>query len=237
MKRKSCNPAEAQRDRRRMVLRSCIVAACLSATLFVVSCSSNRIPKSAVKQYLQGEDFYVAGRLQAAAAVFDRLSVRYPSFYQARLMDAKSLYLLHRDEPAETALSKLVHDYPQYHGAQIWLVRVEVERRELTRAQQRLQTLLSFDSHDPRLLLLMSEIRSDQGKYQQAIAYLNKAADSAQELAEVHLDLGRLYYRFGLDGKARSELKTVTLLLPSKSPLRGAVATLLGRLGQGGRGE
>jgi tetratricopeptide (TPR) repeat protein len=208
----------------------CFVLLGALLALLLSACAPSKPPDEAVKEYMRGEDFYLRGQVEAAEAIFHRLAGRYHSFFQAHFMDAKSLYLLHREAEAEAELTSLVRDYPEYHEAEIWLVRIQVERRELDAAQVRLARLLSFDSQDPRLLYLMSEVRNDQGKLQESITYLNKAAAYEEEMARVHLDLGRLYYRFGLDGKAVGELNRVLILLPAESPLRAPVKELLTRV-------
>ena len=124
-------------------------------------------------------------------------------------------------------LAELVRREPRYHEAQIWLARIEVQQGETVDAEKRLADLLSYDSQDSRLLYLMAMVKSDQGKLQDAMTYLERAGATEEELARVHIELGRLYYRFGLNDKAHAELSRVLLLLPSTSPLQRSVTELL----------
>ena len=178
-------------------------AAAALAPVFLIGCFSPRVPEDALKQYMQGEDFYVRGQVDAALAVFSRVAQQYPGFFQARFMQGKSLYLLARPEEAEKVLLELVRREPRYHEALIWLARIEIQRGETAGAEKRLADLLSYDSQDARLLYLMALVKSDQGRFQDAITYLSKAEATEEELARIHIELGRLYYRFGLDDKAR----------------------------------
>jgi predicted Zn-dependent protease len=200
------------------------------ASLFLSSCAPSAIPQNAVKQYLQAEDFYVRGQLEAALGVFAKVSRQYPEFDQAKFMQGKSLYMLNRPREAEAVLLDLVRRVPRYHEAQIWLARVEVQQGELDKAEKLLVELLGFDSQDERLLYLMAQLKTDQGKLQDAITFLEKAGATEEELARVHIDLGRLYYRFGFDDRAQRELTRVHLLLPSTSPLQRPVTDLLTRI-------
>jgi tetratricopeptide (TPR) repeat protein len=200
--------------------------------LLLVGCSPSATPPEAIKQYMQGEDFYVRGQVEAALAVFERLSRQFPRFLQARFMEAKSLYLLNRPREAETALRELVRLEPRYNEAQIWLARIMVQQGETAEAERLVSGLLSLDSQDARLLYLMAHIRTDQGKLQDALVFLEKAGDTEEELARVHLELGSLYHRFGLEDKARVELSRVLVLLPESSPLRKPVTDLLGSTGK-----
>ncbi len=198
--------------------------------MVLAGCSSPTVPPEALKQYMQAEDFYVRGQVEAALAVFARVARQYPRFPQARFMEAKSLYLLNRSAEAEAALKDLVRREPRYHEAQIWLARIMVQRGETADAEKLIAGLLSLDSQDARLLSLMAQVKTDQGKLQEAIVYLEKAGATEEELARVHLDLGSIYHRFGMEDKARSELTRVLLLLPESSPLRKPVTELLGRI-------
>ncbi len=196
----------------------------------MVSCSPAQVPQEALKQYLAAEDFYVRGQVEAALAILSKVVGTHPQFSQARFMQAKCLYLLNRPREAETALTALVRDVPRYHEAQIWLARIQIQQGELIPAEKVLSELLSFDSQDARLLYLMAQVKTEQGKLQDAITYLEKAGATEEELARVHIDLGRLYYRFGLDDRAHEELTRVLLLLPPASPLQRPVTDLLSRI-------
>ena len=204
-----------------------LTAVTLLVPILLIGCSSPRVPEDALKQYMQGEDFYVRGQVEAALAIFSRVAQRQPNFYQARFMQGKSLYLLNRQKEAEKVLTELVRREPRYHEAQIWLARIEIQQGETAEAEKRLALLLSYDSEDARLLYLMALVKTDQGKLQDAITYLSKAGATEEELARVHIELGRLYYRFGLNDKAHAELAKVLLLLPSTSPLQRSVMDLL----------
>ncbi len=190
----------------------------------------SRPPDAALKRYLQAQDFYVRGQIEAASAIFARVAKDYPRFHQARLMEAKALYLLGRIADAERKLKDLVDSHPSYHEAAIWLARIEVERGDTGAAERNLSDLLAYDSQDPRLLYLMAVVRTDQGRLQEGISFLAKAAAFEEELARVHLDLGRLYFRFALREKAQGELARTLALLPSESPLREPVEELARRI-------
>ena len=207
-----------------------IVLGLLFASVLLSACSPAAIPQDAVKQYLQAEDFYVRGQVEAALGIFEQVSRTHPGFHQARFMQGKSLYMLNRPREAEAVLFELVHREPRYHEAQVWLARVEVQQGELDKAEKLLVELLGFDSQDERLLYLMAQVKTDQGKLQDAITFLEKAGATEEELARVHIDLGRLYYRFGFDDRSLKELTRVLLLLPPASPLQKPVTDLLAQI-------
>jgi len=197
--------------------------------LLLAGCTQPPPTEAALKEYLKAQDFYVRGQIEAASAIFARVAKSCPRFHQARLMEAKALYLLGRTEQARQELADVVDRFPRYHEAAIWLARIEVERGDTGAAERRLSELLAYDSQDPRLLYLMAVVRTDQGRLQEAITYLGKAAAFEEEFARVHLDLGRLYHRFALREKAREELSRTLALLPAESPLREPVEELVRR--------
>jgi tetratricopeptide (TPR) repeat protein len=193
-------------------------------------CAPKPPSPDALKQYMQAEDFYVRGQVEAASAIFARVARENPGFHQAMFMHAKSLYLLNRPEEAEKALSDLVRRTPRYDEARIWLVRIWIQQGRTEQAEKMLADLLGYDSQDARLLYLMAQVKSDKGELQDAIVYLQKAAATEEEMARVHIDLGRMYYRFGFDDKAGAELSRALLLLPSSSTLERPVQELLTRI-------
>jgi tetratricopeptide (TPR) repeat protein len=194
------------------------------------SCAARPPSPDALKQYMQAEDFYVRGQVEAASAIFSRVSRENPDFHQALFMHAKSLYLLNRPDEAEKALEDLVARSPRYNEARIWLVRVWIQQSKTVQAEKMLADLLGYDSQDARLLYLMAQVKSDRGELQDAIVYLQKAAATEEEMARVHIDLGRIYYRFGFDDKAGTELSRALLLLPSNSAMEKPVRDLLTRI-------
>jgi tetratricopeptide (TPR) repeat protein len=209
---------------------------CTSATFLclitLAACAAAEIPPEALKQYLQGEDFYVRGQAEAALAIFTRVAEQHPGFHQASFMRGKSLYLLNRPAEAKKVLQDLARRAPRYHEAQIWLARVELQQGETDSAEKLLAELLSYDSQDSRLLYLMARVKTDQGRIQDAITLLERAVATEEDLARAHIDLGRLYFRFGLDDKARAELSRALLLLPATSPILNPVRDLLSQIGK-----
>jgi tetratricopeptide (TPR) repeat protein len=198
--------------------------------LLLLGCAAKPPSQDALKQYMQAEDFYVRGQVEAALAIFSRVARENPDFHQAMFMHAKSLYLLDRSEEAEKTLADLARRAPRYNEARIWLARIWVQRNKTDQAEEMLVDLLGYDSQDARLLYLMSQVKSDQGELQDAIVYLQKAAATEEEMARIHIDLGRIYYRFGFDDKAETELSRALLLLPSNSALERPVRELLTRM-------
>jgi tetratricopeptide (TPR) repeat protein len=217
-------------DRSDLLRTFSILLGALLASLLLAACAPAKVPQDALKQYLQAEDFYVRGQVEAALAIFSKVARQNPQFSQARFMEGKSLYLLNKPKEAESVFVQLVRREPRYHEAQIWLARIEVQQGETEKAEKLLTELLGYDSQDERLLYLMGQVKTDQGKLQDAITYLEKAGATEEELARVHIDLGRLYYRFGLEDRAHKELTRVLLLLPPTSPLQKPVTDLLMRI-------
>ncbi len=202
----------------------------MCAPLILLACPSPGIPQEALSQYMQGEDFYVRGQIEAGLAIFSRVARQQPRFYQARFMQGKSLYMLNRPAEAEQVLDDLLRREPRYHEASIWLARIEIQRGETAAAEKGLVDLLSYDSQDARLLYLLALVKTDQGRLQEALTLLERAGATEEDLAQVHLELGRLYYRFGLNDKAHEELARVLLFLPPTSPLHRAVGELLSQV-------
>lgn len=195
----------------------------------LLSCSVKEITDAQLKQYGRGKAAYLRGDLAQAEKVFRPLLTEAPQFYQAGLMLGKTLFFLEKPEEAAGVLVEVVRDHPCYSEAHIWLIRALLDRGETgetAKAEERLDTLLSFNPHDPRLLHLKAAVLEERGDIPGALTYLKLAVPAREEYARISLDLARLYYRLGLDGPALEELQVTAALLPEEHPLIEPVLAL-----------
>jgi predicted Zn-dependent protease len=195
----------------------------------LLSCSVREITDAQLEQYGRGKEAYLRGDLVKAEQTFRGLTKDAPRFYQAGLMLGKTLFFSEKPEEAGGVLAQVVRDHPCYSEAHIWLIRALLDRGETgetEKAEERLDTLLSFNPHDPRLLHLKAAILEERGDIPGALTYLKQTVPAREEYARISLDLARLYYRLGLDGPALEELRVTAALLPEDHALSRPVMTL-----------
>jgi tetratricopeptide (TPR) repeat protein len=186
-----------------------------------------------VRNYLTAKELYTSGDLPRAERQLRDLTLGSPSFYQGRLLYAKTLMYQKNRSEAETVLLKLIEDYPCYREAELLYIRLLLGKDDLDGAEKRINSLLSYDSADPRLLYLKARVSQYRDKTADSLRYLQQAALFREEFAGVFLDLGRIYYTHGRNGDAEDSVAAAVRLLPSDSILYRPVRELLKKI----RGE
>jgi len=199
-------------------------------------CHSEQRREEALGDYLKAKRHYAAGELEHAAALLESSRRKDPDLHQAGFMLGKTQFFQQSYADAETTFSRLLEKNPDYHESAIWLVRSQMQRGAYDEAREQLEMLLSYDAGDPRLAYLMAQICLAEDSVEDAIAFLQRAAVFGEELAKVHLELGRIYYRFQMDETALAELRLCLSLLPEGSPVRAPVARLVETIEARGNG-
>lgn len=180
-----------------------------------------------VRNYLAAKELYTSGDLLQTERKLRHFTRRSPSFYQGRLLYAKTLMYREKQAEAETVLLKLIEDYPCYREAEMLYIRLLLGRDDLDGAEKRINSLLSYDSADPRLLYLKARVSQDRDKTADSLRYLRQAVLFREEFAGVFLDLGRIYYIHGKNGDAEDAVTAALRLLPADSILYRPVRELL----------
>ncbi|MEW5814665.1 MAG: tetratricopeptide repeat protein [Spirochaetota bacterium] len=183
-----------------------------------------------MSDYLTAKQLYQAWNLDEAEKLLKSILQKDARFHQARFLLAKTLYFNKKISEAEPAFKSLLKKYPAYIEAEIWLSRIEIQKGELKEADSRLKRLLAFDPLDPRLLYQTAQVYLLQDDLKNGLDFLNKAALFRDEFARVFLDLGRIFYQFGLKEQALSELKTCAHLLSEESLLKNPLKDLQEKL-------
>jgi tetratricopeptide (TPR) repeat protein len=185
-----------------------------------------------LKAYGEAKASYAAGRLAEAEAELLPLS-HDSTLPQARFLLGKTRYFLGRHEEAAAIFEDLGDRFPKYHEADIWLARVRLQQGKIDESEKIARELLSNDSCDSRLYYLEAMIRVAQGDLKEALGFLERSAESGEELAKSYFESARLYYRFGQDDRAMERLRRADALLSTAGPMREAVDELLKRVGNG----
>jgi len=191
------------------------------------SCQRQSRRDGALADYLKAKSHYAAGELEHAAALLESSRRKDPNLHQAGFMLGKTLFFQQSYAEAETTFTRLLKENPDHHESAIWLVRSQMQRGAYDEAREQLEMLLSYDAGDPRLAYLMAQICLAEDSVEDAIAFLQRAAVFGEELAKVHLELGRIYYRFQMDERALAELRLCLSLLPDGNPVRAPVVRLV----------
>ena len=183
-----------------------------------------------VKDYLNAKKAYLNRDFKRAEASFLKLSQKKHTFYQARFMLGKTYYLSGSFEKAAEVFTQLIADYPLYYEAELWLARTELSLARKDAAEARIKRLLSINSGDSRLLVLLARINKENNDIQSALANLQEAVLYEEEAAYTHLELGKIFYQFGMNDKAAKELEICLLMLSDDNIMKKAVTELITKI-------
>jgi predicted Zn-dependent protease len=183
-----------------------------------------------VKDYMSAKKAYLNRNLKQALTGFRNLSQKQPLFFQARFMWGKTSYLTGNFEEAENVLKELLADYPLYYEAGLWLARTELSLGKKHEAETRIKNMLSVNSDDARLLILLAKINKENKDIQGALANLNQAVFYEEEVAATHLELGKIFYQFGMSDKALKELEICMLMLSENNIMKKSVGELINKI-------
>ena len=207
-----------------------VLGLCLAAS----SCGQHQPEKDSVARYIEAKDRYAAGDLAGAEQLLTAVLARDRRFHQAAFLLGKVRYFQDGTADARRIFTALVRGHRGYNEAEIWLARVMMQQGAIGEATRTVDRLLSFDSGDPRLLLLRGSLALEESDLEAALGFFKAAAGFADELARAHLEIARLYYQFGLRGQALEELEACRSLASPGQP-RGRGCRHAGRDGpQGG---
>lgn len=200
-----------------------LLVGCLSA----LSCAPAPIPEQLLVAYAKAKEAYLRGDLDAAERELSSVIARRRDFHQAQFLLGKVLYFQNKSSDAERVFTGLLKRHARYNEAELWLVRIALQRGEVMHAEKKLQELLSFDPNDPRLLYLMGSLVQAKGDVKNALEFYQRAAAFGEELAKAHLESARLYYQFNLPDRALQELRICAALISDDSLLREPVTKLI----------
>lgn len=188
------------------------------------------LDSSLAKDYLNAKKAYLNRNFQQAEAGFFKLSQKKHNFYQARFMLGKTYYLSGSFAQAEKVLAQLLQDYPHYYEADLWLARTELSLGHKDKAEARIKKLLGINSGDSRLLVLLARINKENDDIQSALSNLHEAVLYEEEAAYTHLELGKIFYQFGMNDKAMKELEISLLMLSENNIMKKAVTELINKI-------
>lgn len=115
----------------------------------------------------------------------------------------------------------------------LWLTRIAAasgEGGQIARARGAIEELIAGDEGDFRLYHALAMLLELEGDIAGALGAFEYAASLTRQAARAHLDLGRIYQRVGLSGRAADSLQTARSLA-EEGPIAEAAEALLTRMG------
>ena len=209
-------------------------AAVLIFLLFDILCAASCSGKNSkapdaetMRVYVRASDAYAQGRFADAAEILQKQN----KFVPALILRAKAEYFSGDWEEAEKTCRRAIKMRASSLEASLYLARILREKNNPEEARSVTEELLADNPQDIRALRLAAEISSDAGRYDEAVIFLDRAAEYSAECAMVLLDRARLrWVSAGSDEtalqSALDDLSRAKAMLPWDTPLFRSISNL-----------
>jgi tetratricopeptide (TPR) repeat protein len=185
--------------------------------------------------YARAVAAYTSGDLESAAlAASESLGPR-RNFLPAAILLGKVSYFAGDDKTAIASLEHAVDLSPRAGEAALWLARTYRGAGMATEAVHACELLLSTDPQNIAGLRLAACLALDLNNMAAAIAYLDRAVDSAGEIGLVFSDRAALRWAAGNASGAQADLEVALSTLARGSAAWQATEELLLRIAEAGR--
>jgi len=202
-----------------LILSVFCVAFCAASC--AVSCAISPNTET-IRLYVRASDAYAQGRFAEAAELLRKQN----KFPPALVLRAKAEYFSDNLDKAEKSCRKAVKLRPSLLEANLYLARILREKGDLKGAETVMESLLADNPQDIRALRLAAELASDARKFDEAVVFLDRAAEFSAESALVLLDRARLRWTAGKSTEALEDLSRARAMLPWDTPLLRSISNL-----------
>jgi tetratricopeptide (TPR) repeat protein len=197
------------------------IAAGCAVIVILVSC--NKPPDTdTLRLYVRASETYAAGRFMETAEILSKEKKFAPSL----LLRAKAEYFDGNFESAEKSCRAALRKRPSSFEAKLFMARIMREKNDRAKTEKLLESLLADNPQDIRTLRLAAELAIEERKFDEASAFLDRAAEFSAESAMVLLDRARLRWIAGRNRDALEDLSRAKAMLPWDTPLLRAISNL-----------
>jgi len=207
------------------VISLCLIFAAFYIAFCVASCvvSNAKSPDAeTIRLYVRASDAYAQGRFAETADLLHRQN----NFPPALVLRAKAEYFSDNLDKAEKSCRRAVKLRPSLLEANLYLARILREKGDLKGAETVMESLLADNPQDIRALRLAAELASDARKFDEAVIFLDRAAEFSAESALALLDRARLRWTAGKNAEALEDLSRARAMLPWDTPLLRSISNL-----------
>jgi tetratricopeptide (TPR) repeat protein len=189
--------------------------------VLLVSCDKTP-DEETLRLYVRAGETYSAGRFPETAEILEQEKKFPPSL----LLRAKAEYFAGDIKNAESSCRKALRKRPSSYEAKLFMARILREKEDRPAAEKLLESLLADNPQDIRTLRLAAELALEERKFDEASAFLDRAAEFSAESAMVLLDRARLRWIAGKNSEALEDLSRAKAMLPWDTPLLRAISNL-----------
>jgi tetratricopeptide (TPR) repeat protein len=192
-----------------------------TVTLFLVSCAKTPDTET-IRLYVRATEAYASGKFPETREILGKEKM----FAPALVLRAKAEYFSGDFDSAEKTCYTAIRRRPSSFEAKLFLARILREKDNIKGAVQLTESLLTDNPQDIRTLRLAAELAGEDGKNDEAGAFLDRAAEFSVESAMVLLDRARLRWTAGRGREALEDLSRARAMLPWDTPLLRSIINL-----------
>jgi len=175
-----------------------------------------------VRLYSRAGETYAQGRFDDTIEILKPLQ----KFPPALILKAKAYYFSDNQDLAEKTFKQVLVFRPSSVEAKIFLARIYYEKGNYDEATKLTEALLADNPNDIQTLHLASQFANAEGKDDEALVFLNRAAELSSSCALVLLDRARMNWVSGHSSEALEDLSRAKAMLPWDTPLMKSIQNL-----------
>ncbi|MDR2730755.1 MAG: tetratricopeptide repeat protein [Treponema sp.] len=175
-----------------------------------------------VRLYTRASEAYTQGQFNETIEILRPLR----KFPPALILIAKAFYFSDNPEKAEKAFKLALKYRPASFEAKLFLARIYYEKDLFEKAAQLAESLLADNPNDIQTLHLASKFAAGEGKDDEALIFLNRAAELSVSSAFVLLDRARMNWVSGRINEALEDLSRAKAMLPWDTPIIKSIQNL-----------
>jgi len=194
-----------------------IIASCAAA----ISCAKTPDTRT-IRLYSLASEAYAQGSFAEVTGILYRQN----NFLPSLILRAKAEYFLGDLEKSENSCRMALKLRPSSFEAGLYLAKTLRDKNKLTQARKQIESLLADNPMEIRVLRLAADLACAEGKFDEAVIYLDRAVELSAENAMVLLDRARISWVAGRGREALDDLSRARAMLPWDTPLQRSILNL-----------
>ncbi|MDR2842920.1 MAG: tetratricopeptide repeat protein [Spirochaetaceae bacterium] len=201
---------------------------CLFITLIFYSCGVVHADKENIALLSKAYNFYVEGHFDDVKEILSAKNSggRAQRFIPILILRGKSEYFSGDILSAEKTFKRILKLNPAQIESRLFIARILLEQNKPVAAQKAVEEILANSPGNLNALLLASKLAKENDGGTASLAFLDNAANEAENLSFVFLDRAREYWVMGKNKLALADIKKAKALVAETEPIYKSIKNL-----------
>lgn len=189
----------------------------ITAIIIFFNNKQNKLSEESIKMYQEAKKLYLEKKLDQSIVLLTELTKKNSSFINGYFMLGKSYFFKGNEKEARKTWEKILRVNPNHIDTLIWLgILYSYEEKTLPDAINYFNRVLELDSLNLLANYNLAKIFFNKKEYKLSLYYFNNALENEFNLAELHIDLAKIYNELELNERALKELEKAKNLTTSQ---------------------